>query len=117
MTLGNGQICKSNNGNILIANDGLIQEYDLSKNEYTTLVKDAVYLDEITKIFVCSQNNLWIATTNGIVLLNLKTNRYEYILHLKIAKEENIYLAEDYLGVIWFGCKQWLWGINRASDN
>lgn len=68
------------------------------------------------------ENELWIATRNGLNLLNISTNSFDYFVYDKtntnsLVNNEVLSFYEDHFGLLWIGTQKGLSKLNLGTSN
>ena len=116
-------LCSDKSGNLWIATNGGLQVYNPKMNSFSSYTRENGMLNtnNITSLFYGSNNNLYIGTSEGLVILNL-SNREKTVLTgntTNLATFTNNYITqvfEDSRGLIWVGTREGINVLNMVND-
>ena len=116
-------LCADKTGNLWIATNGGLQVYNPKMNTFSSYTRENGMLNtnNITSLFYGKNNNLYIGTGEGLVILNL-SNREKTVLTgntTNLKSFTNNYITqiyEDARGLIWVGTREGINVLNMEND-
>ena len=116
-------LCKDKTGNLWIATNGGLQVFNPRMNAFSSYTKENGKLKTniTTCLFYGSNNNMFIGTNEGLIILNLSTTEQVILTGNRTNLETftNNYISqvmEDSRGLVWVGTREGLNILNMQND-
>ena len=116
-------LCTDKTGNLWIATNSGLQVYSTKMNTFSSYTRENGMLNtnNITSLFYGTNNNLYIGTAEGLVILNLSSRKKTVLTGntTNLITFTNNYITqvyEDSRGLIWIGTRVGINILNPESD-
>lgn len=112
-------ICEYGNGLALAMHEGELKKYDIYRNELSTVNAPEVHYSVLRDV-VCYDGELWVATQNGLFIINETENRVVHITEdpmkpYGLSDNGVNVIYRDSIGGTWIGTL--FGGVNYTSDH
>ena len=116
-------LCPDKTGNLWIATAGGLQVFNPRMNTFSTYTKENGMLttNNITSLFYGKNNNLFVGTGEGLMIINLSTTEKTMLTGNSTNMETftNNYVTqviEDSRGLLWIGTREGINVLDRTND-
>ncbi len=117
-------LCSDRTGSLWIATNGGLQVFNPKMNTFSTYTKENGKLNtnSITSLYYGKNNNMFIGTSEGIMILNLSTTERTLLTgnSTNLKKFTNDYVTqvlEDSRGLLWIGTREGVNILNLKNDS
>ena len=117
-------LCSDRTGSLWIATTGGLQVFNPKMNTFSTYTKENGKLNtnNVTSLYYGKNNNMYIGTNEGIMILNLSTMERTVLTgnSTNLKKFTNDYVTqvmEDSRGLIWIGTREGVNILNPKNDS
>ena len=117
-------LCSDKTGSLWIATNGGLQVFNPKMNTFSTYTKENGKLNtnNITSLYYGKNNNMYVGTNEGIMILNLSTTERTVLTgnSTNLKKFTNDYVTqviEDSRGLIWVGTREGVNILNLKNDS